>query len=799
MNSKSKNYSNVTNLNKSITEYQSSINLYKKFPTMPTFCKLLEKSLIANIKTEDLELELNLLFNISNEQFFCCRGSKELKEKLNLLHKENISHPDSMSSVETSKILWKIFESYKGDEIYGYENYLVGDSDYSYLTAKDYINEAELIAPTVRDRSVIAEFAYNAASAFIEFENTAKSLHGEAEKLGFKMIPWSVWTADILESRSELNQGLLDFSNYLASYFEDENAEETGFSNKNKLNQDNKNALLRIVSFLLFSPLIKNTKNKFTFTNLDDFCVERLVNFSCLDVFSDLNNRVEYLIAISNYLMICAKFGISAVESGLVSEGELKREFLSGCESEYLDTACLAMLPPSGLGQIIPLINSFEGDRVDNFFFDDVLRVADYGIRGVPNKRLIDEMFKNGFVGLDDEITNLIRSKTEKNIKNWVIPFNEISYLHHVYDGFWDDDEILEKITDTLSYIDRDSEYQCKFSSKDINNTARHPDMYDSSHHPALFARRFSNKVDFLSFEDEEWLRFAKSLNTAGQKRFLCVLIALYFTSKGYIRFYNAKPDTKINIPEWVKLIQSVQFLNSFKLVQQSLADMHDLYGDFPVLFKGSIQEFLPNGRSEILSIDIKSGNRFTCYKNDLISMGLTLDKLVLECQNSLIKGYTLTRDKQLAVFELNSAALQNYFLAVEGELRSRLATFDDQLISELQHFNIDIDYVKQTNSKNRLRQIRGLHGIILLLESFTKFSESSRRKLIKIAPLAVHEDCDVFLNSLRKFKDIRNSVQHADQSAFSSVDLVKKVAIVEELLFEDGKIIDILCKTKKH
>ena len=48
------------------------------------------------------------------------------------------------------------------------------------------------------------------------------------------------------------------------------------------------------------------------------------------------------------------------------------------------------------------------------------------------------------------------------------------------------------------------------------------------------------------------------------------------------------------------------------------------------------------------------------------------------------------------------------------------------------------------------------------------------------------------------KFKDIRNSVQHADQSSFASQDLVNLVNMTEGLIFGEGKIIDILCNTKR-
>ena len=69
---------------------------------------------------------------------------------------------------------------------------------------------------------------------------------------------------------------------------------------------------------------------------------------------------------------------------------------------------------------------------------------------------------------------------------------------------------------------------------------------------------------------------------------------------------------------------------------------------------------------------------------------------------------------------------------------------------------------------------------------------------MIKIAPLAVHKDCTHFIHSLNKFREIRNSVLHPDQSSVESQNLVDLVNTTEGLLFGEGRIVDILCNTKK-
>jgi hypothetical protein len=804
MSNKSKNRSKVSSINSTVADYQSALELFRSYPTMPTYCRVLEAALNANIEIENLIIELKPLAEISNEQYYCAQSSDYLRKNSALRRSSGLHFPVSMSCIETSNILWEVFSAYKSDDLWGYENYLVGEADYMHLEEQFQV-QVEIDTPTNStnfDRTEIQKVLEKLLSSIDESEKASESLQKIAETLGFKMIPWGAWAMDILENRQDFKSGLLDFSDYLASYFQDDVDENSITSSnsilKKKISQENAKSLVKIVSFLLFNPVIKEARHEEQPISLDDFWIERLVNYSEVNDFADLEDKVEYILAISNYLMMCAKFGINCVFDEFVTFNELKRGFLQGCSAEYLDTACLALLPPSGFQQTIISINAFEGDREGDYFLEDILRVTDYGVTGIPEKIHLDKIYLDGFHGMDIEVIKLLRKKTEKNIRKWIIPLAEVNYFQHLYEDFWEDEIILDKISNSLILADRESHPHCQFSSSTLENLTLHPQTYDESYHPALFARKFSNKIDFSRFEENEWINFAKSLNSVGQKRFSCVLMALYFTRAGYEKFYNVNQKIKFNIPEWVKLLESVQSLNSFTIVQQAISDMFDLYDDIPVVFRGSFQEFTPNEKTKTLRFDVKKGDRYSLYKNNLISAGVMLDKLILASQDSLVKGYTLTRDKDLAIFDLNSAALQNYFLAVEGELRSRLVGFDAQLIEELQHFKIDIDSIRHIDSKNRMGHIRGLFGIILLLENFTKFSESSRRKLIKIAPLAVHENSSIFLDSLRKFRDIRNSVQHADQSSISSGDLMKLIITVEKLLFEEGQIINILCKTKK-
>ena len=125
MKNKSKKSTNVLSINSSIGEYQSALELFRNYPTMPTFCRLLDKALAANIQIATIESELKLLIEISNQQFFCFKGSEYLRKNFNVFREFNLEYPDSISSIETSEILWKIFKSFKSDDLYGFENYLI--------------------------------------------------------------------------------------------------------------------------------------------------------------------------------------------------------------------------------------------------------------------------------------------------------------------------------------------------------------------------------------------------------------------------------------------------------------------------------------------------------------------------------------------------------------------------------------------------------------------------------------------------------------------------------------------------
>jgi len=343
--------SSVVGISSVVDEYRSALEFYRKYSTMPTYCRLLKKALAANVKLSLIESHLELLHGISLEQYFCPKGCYYLKAMSFEDYKEaNIDFPYSVSNTEVSKYLWDIFRSFKSKELYGFENYLVGQFDFYYLS-KSGVDIVEAIKTKVPDfsgetgTSPLAQIGYEHAVESAETEKYARTRATEAEDLGLNMIPWSALVTDTLKNNKELKAGLVDFSDYLSSYFTDNDLQRdvddesvTGRT----LDAEDATSLMRISSFLLFYSLVFRDDQKNIATSYDDFFIERLVNYSSLDAFLNCNERAEYIISISNLLMMCGKFDVESVESGLVTVDELKRKFLVSCTSKYLDTACLA-------------------------------------------------------------------------------------------------------------------------------------------------------------------------------------------------------------------------------------------------------------------------------------------------------------------------------------------------------------------------------------------------------------------------------------------------------------------------
>ena len=169
------------------------------------------------------------------------------------------------------------------------------------------------------------------------------------------------------------------------------------------------------------------------------------------------------------------------------------------------------------------------------------------------------------------------------------------------------------------------------------------------------------------------------------------------------------------------------------------------------------------------------------------------MTRLSSEAKDNLLKGYTLARTKELAVFNLSSDAVRNYVLAVEGELRSRAPDIDISLAEELKFCGVDVDSRPRTVGLGYRGVFRGLVSIRNMVARYSTLSTNAQEKLSGFRALATHHEVSLFLSSMRDFARIRNIVQHADGSGLDPGDNLGRI---EELMFSKGGLLRILCET---
>jgi hypothetical protein len=221
------------------------------------------------------------------------------------------------------------------------------------------------------------------------------------------------------------------------------------------------------------------------------------------------------------------------------------------------------------------------------------------------------------------------------------------------------------------------------------------------------------------------------------------------------------------------------------------------MYESVPPLLKGSLQDYLPAPKAALASLKVKEVDRFSQYKKDLLETEILLGRLSMQTQDFLVKGYTLARDRELAVYNLSSDAVRNYLLAVEGELRSRCTHLDTRLVEELKYLGIDIDLKAVDGLQGRRGVFRGLGSICRVLDQYGKLSAGAKMKLKGFAGLAGHAEITKFQSSMRDLIQIRNSVQHADSSSHPAGNISGYLSRVEDLLFNGGGIVRILCESR--
>ena len=800
---------NIHPINPEIQYYQEALNIYRRHPCLPALFAVMDKALEVGVRFQEIESVLDLLTGIEIDQFYGAYGSSYFCENDNKLESLSAYRPHSADVLAVSEVLWIFLGRISGDDLWGYQNYLVGISDFCYLKEKEDVGNIDPgngLTDILNNntKSALTELAYNHAAALDQKEKIAKLKSEEDLQLGLPMIQWASWVTDLISSRPLFNEGLSDFSDYLSLYYvnrEELDLSDFGFaSNPKKIDNQNAISVAKIAAFIIFAPLFKKNIYKGGEFKIEPFWSERIEYLSSRDSFDDLDDKSEYLVAISNLLMVCAKLNIESVTNGIVSDDELERDFLSDVYADYLDGACLAPLPGRGFVQMLVAINNFEGDRADDYLLTYVLRVTDYGLRGSPDPDHLDELFTHAFQGMDSELAETLRNRIERSVKRWVVPLQYTKDLRYLYSDFWSDHVIVEKISESLVETDKKKSSGCLFLREELLDTTVPGDYLSEDLHPAIFTRKFSNVVDFMDFDDHEWLKFAQSLYLAGQTRYAATLLALYLTICGIKRIYYPKASNSIDIPATCKLLRQLSAHDSFQMVRQAIADLFEMYENVPAIYRGSLQEFLPASKAALtlLKVKEKQENKFIRYKKSMIEEGYQLDRLSNQSQDFLVRGYTYARSPELTVYQLSLSALQSYLSAIESELRSRSTDVDRALAEELEYFSIDIVQKPREGKSERRGVFKGLAGIIKMLESFSKLSPNAQEKLSGFYRLATHSDINLFLSSMKDFTKIRNPIQHGDLPNLSGDPVAKKLlARIERLLFDDGGIVRVLCETR--
>lgn len=463
------NESNVQPINSEVGEYQAGLKLYRSHPSLPTFFFLLNQAVNAGIRFELLEPELIHLIDIDDDQYFGIYGSKYFNrhyDDLNFISPFRSSDADILA---VCKSLWKLLENFQTEELWGYENYLVGISDYVYLhDQKPVIDAHELPeAGEPKLKSVLSKSIKEMVAALSAEEDSAKIISDFAKQKGSPMVPWSAWVDHYLASRPGLSDRIRDLSEYFASYYVQD--AESDFSemelkvNTLKIDKGNAKALARICEFLIFNRLFKKVVYKNSNFDLQQFYRERIEHLSSRDALGDPADEAEYIIAISNLLMINAKLYVNSIEDGIVTEQELCRDFLADVTGECLDLACLTSLPSSGFEQMLVAINPYEGDRPDTYCVLEALRVVAYGMPGRWVPHLFDDMFEKAFGGIDFRLEPFLRQRIERAAKGWLIPFQHTKKIVRIFDDFWLDPYILEKISVALFKADQKNSNRCNF------------------------------------------------------------------------------------------------------------------------------------------------------------------------------------------------------------------------------------------------------------------------------------------------------------------------------------------------
>ena len=803
----------IQHLNSEIKNYKNALNTYQRHPCLPALFALMQNALSAGVRFQTIENELDRLTGVEIDQFYGAYGSRYFRENEADLSSLSAYRPSAADSLKVLNLLWRFLGEIRSAELWAYKNNLVGVADWCYLYEKEHMDEVspEKVSTDILNKNIksasskgadsgLTKMAYNFAAQTDQAGETARSLADKAVQLGFPMVPWASWVTDVLPNRPVLKEGLSDFSEYLNSYYVDReelDLSDFGFASSPKtLDNENAISVAKIAAFVIFAPLFKKNVYKGGKFEVESFWAERIEYLSSIEEsFDDLDDKSEYLVAISNLLMVCAKLNVQSVTNGLASDDELERGYLSDVSADYRDVACLAPLPRAGFAQMLFAISHSLGGHGtfgDLHAIHDALRVTDYGVGGSPDPVYLDKMFSHAFQGMDSELAEAVRNRIEESVKRWVVPFQFTPHLARLYRDFWSDHVIVEKISQSLVEADTKNTSGCRLLREELFDLAEPGDYLSEDLHPAIFARTFSNTTATLYFDDRDWLEFSHSLYLAGQTKYASTVLALYLTICSIRKFYNAEPS--IDIPAISKLLRQLSEHDSFSMVRQAIADLFGKYENVPAIYIGSLQEFLPSPKATLTLLNVEERSSFVRHEKSLLEMGLPLTRLSDKSKSVLEKAYALARDPTWKVFDLSEDAVRNYLSAIEVELQSRSPDIDSTLADELKYLGIRTDRRHEEGNRGLRGGFNGLGAICRMLDIFLKMSDGAQDKLSGFRSLATHSDINRFLSLMKGVTKIRNCVSHVGTEGTGAIEL----AHIESLLFRDGCIVRVLCETAR-
>lgn len=785
----------VIPINAAVSAYKQALDLYLKHPSIPTLIYLLDRAVESDIRFIELESVVGLLGYVDGDDaYYGYMGSRYFSKHHKDLYDVRKYRPYDSGAIEILPLIWKFVEKYESDDIWGTDRCIVGFEDYLWIHKDNTDSNQSNIdqASELKSFDELSEFGqlgYEIARAVSESEDAARKFTKIANEAGFKYIPSVAWISELIPKIPDLSSSLQDFSDYILSYFIDENTVEKSII---KIDKENAISLIKIFSYILLNRMLSSVVPQEVEIDFEEnFLQTRLSHLSDFEKIENDGARAEYIIIIINLIMLAGKFGIKSVPNQIISQAELECVHLQNSQNESFDLLFMAALPNSALLQVLRAFNRYEGDRPDEYDLGPILRLANYGVKDALDEDLLDETLDRALYGLEEGLFDALRKVCERNVRSWVIPLSSVDEISGLDLEFWNSHEVLKNISNALFQGDIDGDSNKKFLLKTLDDIQHLTDDLEDDFHPAIFLRCFSNSVDFVEFKDENWTKFIWSLINAGQLNFASAVTTIYLLQYGAKRSFNIR--FQLNLPELRRILQLLSSGRYFSIVQEAIQILKNNIVDLDPKIKGCLFYFLPLN-SDINRIsgfdDIELHKR---SKNSILGRGVQFDNMDPAAVDHLVKGFALLHDPSLSKYNYTSEALFNYAQFLERELRSRIPLNDVGLMNELSVCGIEVyknnNVYKLGSSQNSF----SLGVLIRVIEVLPKLSENARRKMRKLGVISNHARAIEIIESLDSIRLLRNSIAHSGDSGFSNLPERVSPDNIEQALFGDLGLVNIL------